>query len=527
MHLQGPKAIVLLTVLLQACASGPQPSQVDLNAAGGGSDWLLPNRDYAGQRYAAMNEITPANVANLRQVCTFDSADTTRFAGNPLVWQGKLYLTTRASTYALNAADCSVIWKHDAPGTPNAFQSRGSALKNGKLVRATMDGRLIALDASSGAPVWESRVADARVGEAMVMSPVIFEDLVIAGVGIGEYGVKGWIGAFRLSDGTPVWKFDTIPRDGDPAASTWGSTEARAKGGGGVWAVAPTIDVETGLLYVAVGNPAPDFYGDARAGTNLYTASLVVLEARTGQLRWYRQFVPHDLRDHDLTVSGPLYQVNSDGRRRSLVATGGKDGLLRALDRDSHEEVFTAAVTTRTNTDTAPTEQGVRTCPGALGGMQWNSPAFSPRLGRLFVPSVDWCATFKKADQLRFIPGQFYMGGSATPDPVEQSRGWLTAVDAATGAVAWKYESRLPMVAAVTATSTDLLFTGELTGDFVAIDARDGRVLYRHGVGGAIGNGVITYGVNGKQYVAVTSGTATAFWRVPAASATVTLFALP
>jgi alcohol dehydrogenase (cytochrome c) len=474
-----------------------------------------------------MNEITPDNAAAMRPVCTFNSADTTRFAGNPLVWRGKLYLTTRSGTYALNAADCSVIWKHDAPGTPNAFQSRGSALKEGKLVRSTMDGRLIALDADTGALVWESQAADARAGEAMVMAPLIFEDMVIAGVGIGEYGVKGWIGGFRLADGKPVWKFNTIPNDGDPAAQTWVSVEARAKGGGGVWAVAPSVDVDKGLLYVAVGNPAPDFFGDGREGTNLYTASLVVLDARTGRLRWYRQFVPHDLHDHDLTVSGPIYQVSVGGKRLSLVATGGKDGLLHTLDRDSHEEIFSVAVTTRSNTDAAPTSAGVRTCPGALGGMQWNSPAFSPRLNRLFVSSVDWCATFKKAEQARFIAGQFYMGGSATPDPVDQSRGWLTAVDAATGAVAWKYESRLPMVAAVTATSTDLLFTGELTGDFLALDARDGKVLYRHAVGGAIGNGVITYGVNGKQYVAVTSGTATAFWRVPAAPASVTLFALP
>jgi len=527
MHLNRRIALGLLVVLLQACASGPKPSQPDLNEAGGGSDWLLPNRDYAGQRYAGLNGITPDNAAGLRPVCTFNSADTSRFAGNPLVWRGKLYLTTRASTYALNAADCSVIWKHEAPGTLNAFQSRGAALKDGKLVRATMDGRLIALDAESGALVWESRAADATRGEAMVMSPVAFEDMVIVAVGIGEYGVKGWIGAFRLADGAPVWKFTTIPVDGDPAATTWSSSETRARGGGGVWTVAPSIDIDQGLLFVAVGNPAPDFFGDVREGTNLYTASLVVLDVRTGQLRWHRQFVPHDLHDHDLTVSGPLYQVSIDGRRLSMVATGGKDGLLRALDRDSHQEVFSVAVTTRTNADAAPTTAGVHSCPGALGGLQWNSPAFSPRLNRLFVPAVDWCATFRKADQLRYVPGQFYMGGSATADPVEKSRGWLTALDAATGAVAWRYESRLPMVAAVTATSGDMLFTGELTGDFLALDARDGKVLYRHAVGGAIGNGVITYGVGGRQVVAVTSGTATAFWKVPAAPASVTLFALP
>jgi alcohol dehydrogenase (cytochrome c) len=527
MHFHSRNAILLVVVLLQACASAPGPNQVDLNQAGHGSDWLLPNRDYAGQRYAELNEITLGNVARMRSVCTFNSGETARFAGNPLVWRNTLYLTTSASTYAVNATDCTVLWKHESPGTPNAFKSRGAGLKDGKLIRATIDGHLIALDAGTGALLWESIVADPNQGEMMVMSPIIFENMVIAGIGIGEYGVKGWIGAFRLADGAPIWKFNMIPADDDPAANTWSSADARSKGGGGVWAVAPSIDVERGLLYVAVGNPAPDYFGDVREGTNLYTASLVVLDVRTGQLQWHRQFVPHDLHDHDLTVASPLYQVSIDGKRLSLVATGGKDGLLRALDLDSHQEVFSVAVTTRTNSDVPPTVTGVYTCPGVLGGLQWNAPAFSPRLNRLFVPSVDWCGTFKKAEQLRFIPGQFYMGGSVTYDPVDKSRGWLTAVDAATGAIVWKYESRLPMLAAVTATSSDLLFTGELTGDFLAIDARDGKVLYRQAVGGAIGNGVITYGVNGKQYVAVTSGTAAAFWKVPAAPASVTLFALP
>lgn len=519
--------ILLGAMLLQAHAFGAGPTQADLNDAARGADWLLPNRDYEGRRYVDLKEITPDNAGRLRKVCAFNSGEITAFAGNPLVWRGTLYLTTVWTTVALNATNCKMVWKHEARGKPSPFKSRGAALKDGKLIRATSDGRLIALNARTGRLVWENRAADAGKGESIVMAPIAFHDMVIAGVGISELGVRGWIGAFRLSNGAPIWKFSTIPGDGDPAADTWSSAESRAKGGGGVWAVAPAIDVEKGLLYVAVGNPAPDLFGDVRQGTNLYTGSMIVLDVRTGKLQWHQQFVPHDLHDYDLTIASPLYQTSVGDKRSSLVAVGGKDGVLRAVDRDSRQEIFSIAVSSRLNADVPPTVDGVYTCPGAIGGMQWNSPAISTRLNRLFVPSVDWCATFKKAEQLVFVPGQLYMGGTVAFDRVEKSRGWLTAIDAATGARAWKYESRRPLVAAVTATSTDLLFTGELTGDFLAIDARDGRVLYRHDVGGPIGNGVITYGVRGKQYVAATSGTAAPFWRVPIAHASVTVFALP
>ena len=520
-------AILPVVALLHACASAPRPSQADLNKAASGADWLLPNRDYASHRYVDLNGITPANVAQLRPVCTYNSGETTRFAGNPLVAGNALYLTTRANTVALNAADCSVIWKHEAPGKPNAFQSRGAALKDGKLVRATIDGHLIALDAATGALLWEVQAADADRSEAIVMAPIAFDDLVIAASGISEFAVKGWIRAFRLIDGAPVWRFNTIPDDDDPAAKTWSNAGARAKGGGGVWTVAPAIDVDKGLLYAAVGNPAPDYFGDVRAGSNLYTASLVVLDVRTGRLQWHRQFIPHDLHDHDLTIAGPLYQTDIGGKRSSIVIAGGKDGVLRAIDRDTRQEIFATAVTTRTNAGAQPTIDGTHVCPAALGGLQWNSPAFNARLNRLFVPAVDWCGTYMRAEELSFAPNQFYVGGSVKFDPVEQSRGWLVALDAASGAIAWKYESRRPLVASVTATSSDLLFTGELTGDFLALDARDGKLLYRHPVGGPIGNGVITYAVNGKQHVAVTSGSATFFWGVPQAPATVTIFAVP
>jgi len=254
---------------------------------------------------------------------------------------------------------------------------------------------------------------------------------------------------------------------------------------------------------------------------------MIVLDARTGKLQWFRQVVSHDLHDWDLTVTNPLYSAVIDGTSRSLVSVAGKDGILRAVDRESHEQIYAVPLTAVSNADAKPTLEGIHTCPGVLGGFQWNSPAYNPAANMLVAPTVDWCGVFKKADELRYIPGQLYMGGSFSFDPIEESRGWLTAVNASTGATVWKYQSKRPMLGSVTTTSANLIFTGELTGDFVVLDAAQGDVLYRFNTGGPVTAGVITYAVDSKQYVAVSSGATAGFWRTPPAFSTLTVFGLP
>jgi alcohol dehydrogenase (cytochrome c) len=323
-----------------------------------------------------------------------------------------------------------------------------------------------------------------------------------------------------------VWRFNTVPEPGEPGSETWTTTAAHPVGGGSIWAPV-ALDVDAGRLYLPVSNPAPDLFTDVRGGANLYTNSMVVLDARTGRLVWHFQAVPHDDHDWDLTQANPLFSMSIQGRRRNLVATGGKHGLLHVIDRDTRQQLYAVPVTTRENADAPLTVQGVRACPGILGGIQWNGPAFNPLTGLLYVPAADWCGTFSKAAELRFVPGQMYMGGSFAFDPVEKSRGWLTAIDAATGGVKWRYESRRPMLAAVTTTAGGLVFTGELEGDFMALDATDGRVLYRFNTGSRLNGGIATYEIDGRQFVAVAAGNATPFWRMPPAAATIILFALP
>jgi alcohol dehydrogenase (cytochrome c) len=374
--------------------------------------------------------------------------------------------------------------------------------------------------------LWERAAAEPTTGETFTMAPLVFEDLVIAGPAGAENGIRGWIGAFKLSNGEPVWRFNTVPGPGEAGAETWGPPGAQPVGGGAVWAPVG-LDVDSGRLYVPVSNPAPDLFSDNRLGANLYTNSMLVLDAKTGKLIWHHQTVPNDVHDWDLTQANPLFSVSVGGQRRNLVAAGGKHGLLHVFDRDSRQQLYAVPVTTRTNADAPVTVAGTHACPGILGGIQWNGPAFNPLTGLMYVPSVDWCGRFAKAAELRFIAGQQYMGGSYTSDPVEKSRGWLTAIDAATGAVKWRYESRRPMLAAVTTTAAGLVFAGELEGDLIALDATDGRVLFRFNTGGRLNGGLISYEQAGRQYVAVAAGNANAFWQVPPATAAILVFGLP
>jgi alcohol dehydrogenase (cytochrome c) len=520
----------VLAIVSTVVHSRPGPTQEELNQAGRSTEWMLPNHDYAGVRFVDLEQITPANAASLRPVCMFQGADLSRALNNPLVYGGVMYVTTLLSTIALDPATCKVKWRHDwkpkAKDGNSSIKNRGVAIKDGIAVRGTQDGYLFALDAGNGKLLWEVKAADSEKFEALSITPLIYEDLVIIGPSGSEYGVKGWIGAFRLADGQPVWKFNTIPDDRQPGAETWGETDARLKGGGGIWTT-PSLDTARGLIYVAVGNPAPDFFASQRPGTNLYTSSMAVLDARTGKLNWYMQAVPHDTHDWDVPVTSPLFTAAFGGKKRDVVTVGAKDGLLRMVDRETRELLYSVPVTTRANTELDPTEEGVYTCPGVAGGVEWSVPAYSPKLDLMVVPTVDWCGVFKKDDEVRFIAGQQFFGGSFTWDPVEKSRGWLTAVKASTGEVMWKYQSSRPMLAAVTLTSGGMLFTGELTGDFLAMDARDGSIVYRFNGGGSIVGGVISYAVNGKQYVAVVSGMAAGYWQAQPGSMTLTIFTVP
>jgi alcohol dehydrogenase (cytochrome c) len=519
----------------QAAPTAPQaaqitgPSQADLNgAATSTANWLYASHDYAGTRFADLKEITAANAASLRAVCLYRSEQPAPTQTNPIVYDGVMYLTFARATVAVDAVTCRERWTYNwqPKGHEISPTNRGVAIKDGKVIRGTADGYLIALDMANGNLLWSQQIASASDSQYLSMPPLIWNDLILYGPAGADFGPKNWIGAFRLSNGEPVWRFNLVPNPDEPGAETWKNREALMHGGGSLWTPL-SLDARAGVVYVPVGNPAPDFFGAVRPGDDLYTNSLVALDVRTGKLLWYRQFVSHDEHDSDTSQVSPLFSLKTGPTTRDVVAVSGKDGLLRLIDRTTHDQIYEVPITTRENVDASPTVEGVHRCPGLLGGMEWNGPAYDPNTNRLFVAAVDWCGTFKKFDAPPpFAQESHYYGGSVTPDPHEKSRGWLTAFDATTGKEVWKYASSTPLVAGVTATSGGVLFTGDLDDNFLVLDATSGQVLYRFNTGGSIGGGTVTYERNGKQFVAVASGSVSAFFG-GSGLPLVAIFALP
>lgn len=492
--------------------TGQGPSFSDLQAAASNpKDWLYHNHNYQGTRYSALSEINQGNADQLQQVCAYQLNSSRSMQAGPLVYNGILYVTDATHTAAINAATCESLWVYDWQPKDRMVWSnnRGVAIKDGYVLRGTPDGYLLALDSANGNLLWARQVADPWLGETFTMAPMIFEDLVLIGPAGSENAISGWVAAFSIADGELIWKFLTVPEAAAGGGESWGNPNNIPLGGGAIWTPL-SMDLEKEELYVAVTNPAPDFPAFLRPGENLYTNCIVALDVRTGELRWYRSIVPNDDHDWDLTQVSPVLKQGTDNVSADLIATVGKDGILRTLNSDSHEPLYETPVTTIENYDVPVTEEGVHACPGVNGGVLWSGPAYYPDDNLIITPAVDYCNVFIADPDPQFIPGQLYMGGGMQRD--EEMSGWLTAIDAESGEVKWKYHSARPMIAGVTTTAGGLAISGDLNGNLLLLDAGTGAVLNSVYSGAMIGSSVISYEVAGKQYIAVGTGTASGFF---------------
>src|SRR5262247_1614269 len=334
-----------------ALAEGPTQTEL-LRAAQDNRNWLYASKDYTGQRFVDLRQIAPKNAGQLRAACIYRSNTAGSTQTNPLVYKGVMYLTIDKAIVAIDATTCRERWTYnwEAKGAVLSPTNRGVALKDGRVVRGTADGYLIAVDRDKGTLLWSQKIADAKTSQYLSMPPLIYEDLVIYGPAGADWGAKNWVGAFKLATGEQVWRFNLIPDDGEPGAETWPNPESRMHGGASLWTPL-SLDAKKGVLYVPVGNPAPDFYGEAREGANLYTNSAVALNVRTGKLLWYKQFISNDVHDADLSQVSPIFSTTVGGKARKVMTVSGKDGLLRLLDRDTHETLYELPITTRKNID--------------------------------------------------------------------------------------------------------------------------------------------------------------------------------
>jgi len=476
-------------------ATTPDPSN---------TSWLSYNGNVNGQRFVDLKQINTSNVAQLGEICRLKVDAAGSFHSGILQIDGVLYFTTASDTLAVDATNCTLRWRHHYATQEyggSALQvNRGVAYANNKLFRGTVDGRLLAIDATSGQTVWQYQIGDPLQGEFFAASPQVFQGLVIIGAAGGDWGIRGRVMAFDAETGREAWRFYTIPQGDDPGAESWNDAPSARYGGGGTWTTY-TLDMAAGEVFIPVGNPAPDFLPEYRPGENLYSNSLVVLDAATGTLKWYHQLLSNDGLDLDLGAAPALY-FNSKGER--MVAFGGKDGYLYGVNRETKQRVFKTPVTTITEPKQVPGTKAWELCPGILGGVEWNGPAYDRDHHAVIVGSVDWCAQLTRDEGFQFKPGTFNFGGSYKQ--LDTRRGWIVAVDADTGAERWKLETPAPQISGITPTAGGVIFAGDTAGNFFALDANTGSRLYSVDTGGALAGGVISYARDDKQYVAFASG---------------------
>lgn len=511
-----------------AAPMGPTQSELDQSAKSNDT-WLMTNKSYDGQRYVSLDQINAKNVAGLKEICTFDSAVQAPAQSSPLLYEGRIYFTAAQTTVAIDARTCKELWRYEwkLKGQMLSPVNRGLAMKDGRLVRGTSDGFLIALSMADGKLLWEHQITSFEESHYLSMPAMIVDNTVVYGTAGADWGGQGWIGGFSLRDGTEIWRHAALPEPNAPASKTWGTPEALAHGGGSFWTPV-SVDRAKNIVFIPTGNPAPDFYGEVRPGDNLGTNSAVALDLQTGKVVWSKQFVAHDTHDWDLTQTGPLLHANVKGKSRDIIMVSGKDGHLRAVDRDTAEILYDLAISKQENADSVATATPAHVCPGLLGGQEWSSTAYDPKRGITFSPMVDWCGTVThEATPPVHKAGVHFYGGKIDQDPIDQARGVLAAVDVASGTLRWKVETPAPMLANVTATSGGVVFAGDLKGTLYAIEVDSGKVLLRYPLAASAGGGVFTYALDKKQYLAVVSGSVSGFFGGGKEPVKLTVLALP
>jgi alcohol dehydrogenase (cytochrome c) len=488
-------------------------------------NWLTYYGSYDGHRYSALTQITPANVRSLGVAWQYQEPPLGMMAGQvgfslqgaPIVIGGVMYVTgPDAVVWALDAATGAVLWKYqhavslDTPlccGTSN----RGVAVADGKVIFATPSGHIIALDAVTGKPLWNTTFLDVRGGESSTAAPLIVKNMVLIGSAGAEYGVRGHIDAFDIATGRRVWRRYNVPKPGEPGAETWPATgDAWARGGGTAW-ITGTYDPELNLVYWGIANPGPLFTPEVRAGDNLYTNSIIAFNPDNGEMRWHFQTTPHDQWDYD-AVSEPIL-FDRDGRK--LLVQFNKNGYYYLLDRVTGKLVHALpfvrttwgdvdSLTGKVTVRLTPSEKGTVICPGAAGGKEWTHASYSPRTGLVYVPVIEQCATFVRHVQ-QFHEGMGYWG--SVPNPVQgEYWGYVKAIDPVTGKEVWAHRTKYPVVASVLSTASDLVFAAEATGEVDALDAHTGALLWQFQTGSGIHSSPVTYSAGGKQFLVVPSG---------------------
>lgn len=492
------------------------------NAKSEPHNWLTYWGDYSGKHFSALKQINALSVKQLQSRWAVQMPGDTLLETTPLVIDGVMYTSGMpGEVYALDARSGLQIWKYARKQkVVNPFESnrfnRGVAMLGNRVFFGTLDCALIALDARTGQPLWEVQVADTMEGFSITSPPLAIKDKIIVGVAGGEYGVRGFLDAYDAKTGKRLWRFYSIPGPGEFGNDTW-KGESWKTGSGATW-LTGSYDPELDLLYWTIGNPGPDMDAEIRKGDNLFSCSVVAIDPNTGQRKWHYQFSPND--DHDWDANQDVILVDRiwQGQPRKLMIQANRNGFFYVLDRTNGKLLHAAPYVHQTwnagfDADGRPkfapnsgaTPEGNEVFPSLVGGTNWQAPSYDSSLNWLFLVFAESGNRYVRSD-MAYEPGKGYWGGRTLPAG-ENNYAGIRALDAATGAMKWEFKiSQGSLAAGVMATAGGVVFAGTREGNFVALDSRTGKLLWRFQTGGTIASAPISYAVDGKQFIALAAG---------------------
>ena len=495
-------------------------------------NWLTYNRTYDSRHHSPLDEINRENAGDLELKWVFQARSLEKFESTALAIDGVIYNVQMPNdVVALDAVTGRKFWQYthvmgEKVNVCCGRINRGLAILGETLYMGTIDGKLVALDAKTGAVVFSKQIVDPTGGYSLTHAPLVVKDKIIVGSAGGEYGIRGFIAALDPKNGDELWRFNTIPGPGEPGHETW-SGDSWKRGGGSVW-VTGSYDPDLNLTYWGVGNPAPDWNGDVRLGDNLYSDSVVALNPDTGELAWYFQFTPHDEWDWDAVQIPVLVDREWEGQPRKLMLWANRNGFFYVLDRVTgeflHGKNF-AKVTWAKGLDengrpikipeASPTREGVRVWPSVQGATNWYSPSYSEKTGLFYVSAWEYSSIYHKGDPL-YTRGNRYVGSlprgvwpnTMKDEDEQQGHGAIRALSPDTGDLEWEFKMTGVGESGILSTAGDILVTGSRDGNMLVLDSFTGKKLLSLNLGGRIACSPITFTAQGRQYVAVTSGNA-------------------
>jgi alcohol dehydrogenase (cytochrome c) len=489
-----------------------------------GSNWISYNGDYSGRRYTSLAQITPENASQLRAQWIFHIRDSNDLEVTPVVVNGIMFVTAANDAFALDARTGRQIWHYSRPVSEGLIDdasqhhNRGVGVWRSKVFLETDNAHLLCLDARSGHLLWDVPYAEGNKNYGATSAPLIVKDKVLVGTSGGDDGVRGFLAAFDAETGKPAWRFWTIPGPGEFGSESWPG-KMYLRGGGTTW-MPGTYDPELNIIYWGTSNPAPDFDGGPRPGDDLYTDCVLALDPDTGKLKWYFQFTPHDLFDFDAVETPVLLDAQYQGRPRKLLVQANRNGFLYVLDRTDGKFLSATPFVKKLNwakgidekgrpirTEVQPTAEGMKVCPSFTGATNWYSPSYNPQTHLFYFLAQEDCGTFFLKPE-PFTEGRGYYATGVKRARGEKKEKILLAYSLDTGAFEWRY----PQIGdggssgGTMTTAGGLVFFGDEAESFEAVDGKNGAQLWHFTTGQRMHASPMSYAVQGKQYVAIASG---------------------